>query len=178
MHAWVDEMNAALTSPAPSIHILEWFGHTGNFVAASELHEPAQVAKQLEVVLKTNCAVFPLDKMEAIIKIVTEAPKPEAETGVRWTPGIVLQVRTGERGREVTLTEHAYLWRITASAVGAWKRDFTVAKGTLDPDRRAGGWGAVAGDVRRQVGGQWTARSLNTVRGIVHKARAFAGVAT
>lgn len=43
--------------------------------------------------------------------------------------------------------------------------------GTLDRERRDGGWGAVSGDVSRAVGEVWTARSLRTVIGTLEKAR-------
>ena len=90
-----------------------------------------------------------------------------------WKPERIAAVVRGLR-----TTQGAHVLRITAPLVGAWKRDFVDDDGVLDRNRRAGGWSAVAVEVRGQVGGQWTARSLTTVKEIVGKARSFAGVAT
>lgn len=50
---------------------------------------------------------------------------------------------------------------------GVWRLDRLGPGGrTLDKDHQEGGWGAVAGLMARLEGGDWTARSLRTLRGL------------
>ena len=93
-------------------------------------------------------------------------PKPPAEVGVRWTPGLAFAVVEPVGSGELESTPRAVLGRLAPDVVGVYKHDVVDALGRLDPHRRLGGWGAVSVDITRQIGGTWTARSARGGSGI------------
>ena len=63
-------------------------------------------------------------------------------------------------------TSRAVYQRFSDSVVLVHKRDTVTPAAILDRERRRmGGWGAVAAEVGRQLGGEWTARSVRTLAG-------------
>jgi len=92
--------------------------------------------------------------------------RPRAVRGIRWTPGLVLKVSGSSRTGAPENRQRALYRRLSHSAVAAWKRDLLGPGGTLDRTRRQGGWGALAVEVGRELGGVWTARSLQSVEGL------------
>jgi hypothetical protein len=67
---------------------------------------------------------------------------------------MVFAVEGQQVAKEVHDTPHARFRSIATNIVSARKLDQLTSPGVLDGDRRAGGWGAVSGDVSRQVGGK------------------------
>ena len=59
-----------------------------------------------------------------------------------------------------------------SKAVLLFKHDNETPSGILDRNRRSGGWGAVAADLGRNLGGTWTARSIRTLAGTLQSAGA------
>jgi hypothetical protein len=114
--------------------------------------------------------VRPIDDVQAALTAIANAPKPEAQDGIRWTLGLAFQGRTGMDGGSILTTPRAILWEISPSAIGVWKRDNLDEGGTLDRNRRGGGWGKISHDIETQLGGRWTARSHRTVDGLARKA--------
>jgi hypothetical protein len=62
-------------------------------------------------------------------------------------------------------TPRAEYSRFSESVVLVRKRDAITPSGILDRNCRSGGWGAVATEVRRHIGGIWTVRSARTLAG-------------
>lgn len=85
----------------------------------------------------------------------------------RFTPGLAFALVAPTSGRVAgTSRTHLKEWR-DPKVVLAQKIDVIDEVGRLDRQQRRGGWGAVSADVHRQIGGQWTSRSVRTVRGLL-----------
>jgi hypothetical protein len=170
MPEWVVMLNRHLAGHTPPVHITDFFGHTGNFLADSPSTNLEEVARRLERVLEIDWAVRRIEDVQAALSDLADAPKPEAQDGIRWTLGVAFQGRAGIEGRNILTTPRAILWEISFDAIGIWKRDNLSEGGTLDRDRRGGGWGKISDDIETQCGGRWTARSRRTVDGLIRKA--------
>lgn len=168
---FVDRINCQLRSRRQPFEIVSWYGHTGNFlVSLSGPTSLAVVVRQLSELLCTGCTAISPYRLERALKVLRQRRAPPAERNIRWTPGLIFRVAGGSPSTEVSSTRRARLFPFTPSIVGGWKRDREERPGRLDRGERAGGWGAIARDVGRQLGGVWTARSSRTVKGILSKA--------
>ena len=171
MNKWTLEINKKLASLQSSTKIVDWYGHTGNFVIESSRIDRLELANELMSVVGTSCAVLPYNEAVAFASVAERAVSPTPLEGKRWTSGIVLAVRSHPCRSVPKPTSHAVFFPISDYAVGAWKEEQLTQGGTLDRERRGGGWGAVSSDVSTAVGGVWTARSLRTVKGTLEKAQ-------
>jgi hypothetical protein len=175
MSEWALEMNKKLASLQSSTKIVDWYGHTGNFVIESSKTERSEIASELTSVVGASLAVLSVDEVTDFVSHAEKTASPPPTEGKRWTCGIVFAVRSSSCQTVPKQTLHAAFFAISDYAVGAWKEDQLTRGGVLDRERRGGGWGAVSGDVSRHVGGVWTARSLRTVIGTIEKARQHTG---
>lgn len=168
MDEWVREMNETFGARHIRLRMLDFFGHTGNFVVASELNL-VHTAEQLATLLHTRCVVMSLDRVRRCVDASNALAPPDAEPGVRWTPGAVFATSAFRVSRALPETRNA-VFRPHDEAILAWKRDQLNARERLDKGRRAGGWGAVSSVIARDLGGVWTARSISTISGVVKRA--------
>jgi hypothetical protein len=176
MPEWAEMLNRHLADGTPPVQIIGFFGHTGNFLADSPSTSLEKVAARFgRRVLETDWMVRPMDDVQAALAALASAPRPEAQDGIRWTLGLAFQGRAGIEGGSVLTTSRAILWEISPGAIGVWKRDNLGEGGTLDRDRRGGGWGKISDDIETQLGGRWTARSRRTVDGLARKATTAKG---
>ena len=166
MDDWVSLLNASLAEGQPRVEILRYFRHTGNFLASSRC-VLEEVSDRFDGLLETDWIVRPIADVASALTALSTAPRPEVEAGIRWTAGLVLHGRAGVPCGALASTERAVLWRISPAIVGALKRDRENENGRLNSSQRGGGWGALAKDVGRQLGGRWTARSQSTVQGLI-----------
>ena len=97
-------------------------------------------------------------------QLSTPAPLT-GEASVRWTPGAALRADGVPQASGLQDTSRAVYQRFSDSVVLVHKRDAVTPAAILDRERRMGGWGAVAAEVGRQLGGEWTARSVRTLAG-------------
>lgn len=164
----VNKKLADLQSPTK---LIDWYGHTGNFVLHSTKSNRSDIARQLTAVIGTSFAVLTYYEAADFASVAAKAVPPAPLAGKRWTSGIVLAVSGPPCQSVPKQTSYAIFFVISERAVGAWKEDQLTEGGILDREKRGGGWGALSGDVSRQVGGVWTARSLRTVNGTLEKAR-------
>jgi hypothetical protein len=89
---------------------------------------------------------------------------------LRYTRGAALFVSgKADDGLPDATPQVTYLQR-APDWVLVFKHDVETTDGSLDRNRRGGGWGAVAGHVGRQLGGIWTARSKRTLAGTLRVA--------
>jgi len=167
MDDWVLLLNARLAETQPRVEILRYFRHTGNFLAASPSDILEEVSDRFDGLLETEWVVRPLADVGSALSALSAASRPQVEAGIRWTAGLVLHGGAGVPTSAPASSERAVLWRISPAVVGAWKRDRENGNGGLNSRQRGGGWGAVAADVGRQLGGRWTARSKSTVQGLI-----------
>ena len=170
MAEWVEMLNRHLLDGPPSVQVIGFFGHTGNFLADSPSTELEEVTTRFDRLLDSHWVVRPIVDVRAALTALADAPKPEPEDGIRWTLGVGFHGRAGIECVSVATTPRAVLWKISPCTVGVWKRDNLGAGETLDRDRRGGGWGKVSDDIKSQLGGRWTARSRRTVDGLVRRA--------
>ena len=159
---WIAQLNDSLRSVAPGMVVRSSFGHTGNFVVTAAA-EPSAAAIALARVLETPVAVMRIEELQQVVGRLGGECRHEA--GVRLTPGAALLTEGMARPGPLKSTERAEYRRLSDRVVLVGKRDALTDAGVLDRERRAGGWGAVAGEVERQVGGRWTARSIRTLAG-------------
>lgn len=171
MGEWTLEINRKLETLGSSTRIIDWYGHTGNFVVESSRTEPSEIASELASVAGVSCGVVPYGDVVEYVSIAERTVSPKPLVGKRWTPGVAFAVIAPPSNSVPKQTSHAIFFAISESAVGAWKKDQLVERGILDRGRRGGGWGAVSSDVSKTVGGVWTARSLRTVMSTLEKAR-------
>ncbi|MBM3221005.1 MAG: hypothetical protein FJZ38_20400 [Candidatus Rokubacteria bacterium] len=169
----VTEINERLRVRALAAYIACAFGHTANYVMCCESHPPLELIGKVREALGFESAILPVANVRTALRDASSGTEPPRETGRRWTDGIAFHVSGTLTQTEAKSTERAVLWRISRDQVGIWKRDIETPEGQLDRDRRKGGWGAVAGEISKQLGGSWTARSLRTVAGIVRKAESL-----
>jgi hypothetical protein len=73
-------------------------------------------------------------------------------------------------GRLPDFTRRAKYIAFSSTVVLVLKKDAVTDKGILDRSRRFGGWGAIAGEIAKFLGGQWTARSYRTLSGTLRRA--------
>ena len=91
---------------------------------------------------------------------------------MRLTPGAAFLTEGIVAPSPLVPTRRAAYRRLSDHVVLVWKRDVLTDGGVLDRDRRAGG--AIAGEVERQIGGRWTARSIRTLAGSLRVAQVTA----
>lgn len=164
MAIWIRDMNLSLANFS-STRVLDAYGHTGNFIVSAR-GEREFVAGELRKVLKTGCAVLTLSDLSSVLGALVDDCKPESDC-YRRTPGAVLLVDGNPSERNLCDASIATYDRFDASVITVQKKDALTPKGTLDQARRGGGWGAIASDVGKQIGGKWTARSKRTLLGVL-----------
>jgi hypothetical protein len=173
MGEWVRGLNDTFRARNAGLRLLDFFGHTGNFVVASEL-ERGDTAEQLAGLLHTPCAVVSLNTVKRGVRAANVLAPPDPEPGIRWTPGLVFSTSAFLVAGALPISLKA-VFRPHDSAILAWKRDQLDRRGRLDKTRRAGGWGAVSSAIARHLGGTWTARSISTVGGVLSRAEEAGG---
>jgi hypothetical protein len=164
----VDDLNTALHC-RKRLRVLDFFGHTGNFLLECGV-APGEAAEIIGRLLRTPCTVMSVDRVADCAATACALPRPPAEAGRRWTPGVVFRVSGRSSSTAPTSTRVACLQRLDDFTVLAWKRDQEESPGRLDRRRRGGGWGAMSSTVARQLGGVWTGRSLTTLEGVLMRA--------
>lgn len=169
MPEWVEMLNRHLADGTPSVKIIGFFGHTGNFLADSPTIDLKDATSRFDRLLETDWVVRPMDEVRAALIALADTPKPEAQDGIRWSLGLAFHGRAGIECGSILTTPRAILWKISPCTIGVWKRDNLGEGKTLDRDRREGGWGKISDDIESQLGGRWTARSRRTVDGLVRK---------
>ena len=165
----VDDLNTTLHACCKRLRVLDFFGHTGNFLLECGDH-PSEAAEIIGRLLRTSCTVMLVDRVAACAATARALPRPPAEAGHRWTPGVVFRVSGRSSSTALTSTRVACLQRLDNLTVLAWKRDQEESPGRLDHRRRGGGWGAVSTTIARQLGGVWTGRSVTTLEGVLVRA--------
>lgn len=170
MVEWLELMNMHLSLGHPSVRIVGFFGHTGNFLADSVSNDLEQVTTRFKGLLSTEWVVLPIEDVVIALAALANVSEPQGEHGVRWTLGLAFHEASAVTWRSLETTPRAVLWTVSPCTIGLWKRDNLNQDGILDRIRRGGGWGAISDDIERQIGGRWTARSCRTVKGLVRKA--------
>ena len=150
--------------------VIGWYGHTGNFVLEAAGLKKAEVKATICRSLGTTAAVLTINEVTKCRDWIKSYHPPPSASRMRPTRGLIFMVEGPCSLGDVKSTMRAKFIRKSTQVVGAWKRDVLNLGGTLDRNYRRGGWGALATDVSRQVGGNWTARSLRTVEGLLARA--------
>jgi hypothetical protein len=162
----VQTLDAAFRGRAERVRVLDFFGHTGNFLVAG-VDRPADVAQTLGRLLGTPCALIPIAALAQATAAAQALPPLAKQPGYRWTPGVVFHVTGSASSAPPKDAPIAKLQRFDEVTILALKRDVEDTRGRLDKPRRGGGWGAVSSAVGKQVGGIWTARSTATLDGVL-----------
>ena len=170
----VRDLDTTFRAQGRRIRVLDFFGHTGNFLLESAA-QPIHVGEALGRLLRTPCAVVPIGKVASCAAAVQKLPPPRAEPAQRWTPGVVFHVCGASLSAVSADTCGARFQRMDDCTILAWKRDQEDSRGRLDKKRRRGGWGAVSSAVAQQLGGTWTARSASTLDGVLMRIEATGG---
>ena len=171
MIPWIEELNQLLSKSSQST-ILSSYGHTGNFIIRSTATQES-VAAGLGISMGVPCAVLMLAELSSVVNLLGRTNDADS-TQYRRTPGAAFLVSGSSTLQTLSDTERAGYSRINGSVIAISKRDALTLGGILDRSRREGGWGAIAGDVGRQLGGRWTARSIRTLSGVLKQANSVA----
>jgi hypothetical protein len=158
---WVPQVNRLLAGVAG---VVAAFGHTGNFVVASSA-PPADIVNALKEAVQTPFALLTILELHGLVRAVSQLSPVAPNKGVRLTPGAALLVEGSASDQALQNTSRAEYLRWSHQIVLVRKLDVETPRGVLDRGRRGGGWGAIAGELGRQVGGRWTARSIRTLSG-------------
>jgi hypothetical protein len=110
---------------------LDFFGHTGNFVIASDL-ALERVAARLTSVLHTRCAVMALETVKQCALAARVITPPPVEARTRWTPGAVFPVGGSTQFVELPTSPNAIFRTHASGVILAWKRDRLNDRGRLD----------------------------------------------
>jgi hypothetical protein len=168
MSELVPRLNATLCSESDLVRVLDFFGHTGNFVLACET-TPDKAAQRLAGLLQTPCTVVAVETVQSCAAAARSFAPPTAKLGIQWTPGAVFRV-SGPEASTAPRAPNAVFRGLNGAMLLAWKEDQLDAQGRLDKDRRSGGWGALSSAVTAELGGVWTARSISTLEGVLMRA--------
>jgi hypothetical protein len=134
--------------------------------------DPEIVAAELGDALGTPSAVMPVSDLHEIVQTLQDCHPPrKVDGGVRLTRGVAFLIGTARDGLPTSTDRASYMLR-RPKAVLLCKHDIETPSGILDRNRRKGGWGAVAADLGRNLGGTWTARSIRTLAGTLKAADA------
>jgi hypothetical protein len=166
MSLWIEELNQILPKSSQTT-ILSSYGHTGNFVVRS-VRSRESLAADLGHSMGVPCAVLTIAELSSVVKQFGTQEEADS-TQYRRTPGAAFLVSGAPTLQTLFDTERASYSRVSSSVVAVRKRDALTPKGLLDPNRRHGGWGAIADEVGRQLGGKWTSRSTRTLSGILER---------
>lgn len=167
--------NTAFTQMQCALHVLPGFRHTGNFFLISEKEFPTSFIKeQFTKQIGGQFAVFTakefLGWFNQLKIALASAPTPPF--GRRATPGVVMELdENGGVPRPLPKNEKRQYSSFAAPRIlGVWKFDLLTEDGRkLDNQRREGGWGSIAVEMRKHYGGNWTARALSTLSGLAKK---------
>ena len=162
----VRTLDAALRAQGGRARVLDFFGHTGNFIVGGA-ERSADAAQTLGRLLGTPCALVPIARVARATAAAQSLPPPAKEPGQRWTPGVAFHVTGRPSTAQPKDMRIARFQRLDDATILAWKRDVEDTPGRLDKKRRGGGWGAVSSAVGSQLGGVWTARSTRTLDGVL-----------
>jgi hypothetical protein len=162
----VRTLDAAFRTRGGRVRVLDFFGHTGNFLVEGA-DRPADAAQTLGRLLGTPCVLVPIARVAQAAAAAQALPPSAKEPSQRWTPGVVFHVNGLASSAQPKDTHAARFQRIDDATILAWKRDVEDSRGRLDKTRRGGGWGAVSSAIGRQVGAVWTARSAKTLEGVL-----------
>jgi hypothetical protein len=163
-------INQTLARMGVDLRVVGFYRHTGNLVLETVVLDITELANLLSKVDGATWMAISEATMRKVVVDVREMQSPEAEEGVRWTPGLAFAV-TKPAGTEITSTGKVRLRSIDQNTVAAWKRDRITEGGQLDNMRREGGWGAVSSAIADQTNAQWTARSLTSLDGVLDRAK-------
>ena len=159
--------NTKLSGLKAGARVIHWWHKTGNFVVKAEGLDVAAVTNALREASGDKLfAVFGYDEFLTWLSDVKGAAQstPPVEPDRLWTPGMVMDTDPGglvpPHPAAAGPVSFGHLARRRLRL--AWRKDILrPGRTTLDPHRREGGWGRAAVEVRRQVGGVWTARALS-----------------
>ena len=171
VNIWIDQLNKALSRQKRAARVIRAYGHTGNFVVSAAA-DPDLVATELSGALGTPCVVLKPNDLQHIIETLRHCRlTSRIDPGVRFTAGAAfLVIGTASDGLPEPTPQATYVRR-DQKCVLLFKHDIETATRILDRNRRSGGWGAIATQLARALGGVWTARSIRTLIGTLAVAR-------
>jgi hypothetical protein len=150
---------------AATLPLLGSYGSTGNLAFGNA--DPDQIRRFLERLIRRQWGVISVDPLDEALRHLSTipAPTPPDPTQQRVTRGLAFAVRPGRAGQLIS-NQRAHLQRLSEDLVAVWKFDQLRPNGTLNPNQRGGGWGAISTDIERRIGGRWTSRSRRTFDGL------------
>lgn len=156
---------------------IEFFYSTGNYILSSSQPVPANL---LSDTLATHInshrfAIFDYPEFVTIFESLQSMFRKTPARGRTWTPGIVMDTNaTGQVPPEPTSNRRMQFGSFALPRIRVvWKKEVLSADGNrLDSSHkeRQGGWGQIANRMEAFAGGTWTARSMNSVDGIMNVA--------
>ncbi len=174
MSQWVPVLNESLSRGTPVVKIVDWFGHTGNFVVDAESDDTLEIAVRLGEVSKTSFAVLtPADLRDLLCQLKTLETSP-CNAGFRWTRGASFQIERYPAfvGAERWKTKIGDYVPLTMGMVAVWKRDRLEPEGSKLAAKGRIPWGGAGKDIQGKLGGLWTSRSEKTIEGLTRRVNA------
>jgi len=177
----VKQWNDRLAGRGHRLHFRLSYGHTGNFQLESvDALSVSQVSQILRDELSRLFAVFAVEEFSSWLRELetASASPPSPPPDRRATPGAIMNTNPdGDIPVQPSSDERIIFSAFARRRVrGLWKMDRLRADGlALDQAQREGGFGSIAQAMSQSQGGQWTARSLSTLRGLAKKIGALPG---
>ncbi len=169
--------NEAFEREGSPFRVRPAFRKTGNFFLTSDDERSVgQVAEAVRAATRRTFAVFTEAEFLSLVSDLEAALSrwPDPRAGRRMTPGVVMDTNPdGAIPPVLSGANNVISGSVARRRVrGLWKSDRLRDDGrALDSSisARDGGWGAIARAMRRQHGGEWTARALSTLKGVVSR---------
>lgn len=171
MHELEASFRAYVKAHSLPVGFLDYYGATGNLAILSALpeaetqHAVADAVGRLTAILQTRHVSLLASEFAAW-------PIPSSPEGFRWTQGFAACCAgvPSPAAAPVYEAPRVRLRPISQDLAAAYLLEVLTPKGTLDRNRRQGGWTQVSGCAEGAFGGSWTARSLDIVTKLVRNA--------
>jgi hypothetical protein len=177
------QWNGALE--ADGVRFVKSVGHTGNYIVETEractvARIQALISERLKVRERLNVRVAAFDAADFLTWTSAAQTSlcalPSAPPGRRATPGVVMDLNPAGGVPSHSYSDERVMFAPFAvrRVQGVWKMDVLRADGRgLDHTKREGGWGSVAVLMRRYARGEWTTRSMRTIRLLARRVEAL-----
>jgi hypothetical protein len=169
MSDWVSRINSSLDRAKASVRVVEWFANTGNFVVTTSVNDARQVARAFASATELRCVAVTLSDLYWCLGRVRELDQPSSEAQIRWVAGAAFRVKGQRRYFEKFSSSTGEFDCLSTDIVGLQKRELIAATGRVQR-ARSPGWRMVSSDVAQRLGGDWIARSLQSLDGTLARA--------
>ena len=173
MRLWVEDINQNLQRSSPGkTSVVEWFGSNGNFVLNSRITDDNEIQDYFCSCTGYNAVLFDLSHIYWIIQEISSISNSNTSP---WDKGVGFQLRGTKR-----YFEEFYIGQNRICCI---ERGVARVNRIIDPHPKPGfrkaeekariKWPRISKGLRKELDGEWTARSLPMLNGTFESALLF-----